>query len=287
MRKFFLLSGLAGLSCLLIGCTWKLTGNDQKGFSPCPKIIPEDMSCIPGGPFIRGSDSVIWKDENPAMKIVVSTFLIDKFEVSVEKFTLCYHSKKCTFAQSNYVHMRKKKFPQLKVSWFQAQVFCTAHEKRLPTEAEFEKASRGPNGEIYSWGNKTADCSLAVIKDAQGRKGCVGGFIHNTGTVDRIGSRPAGRYGLFDMTGNAHEWVSDWFHPDYIKCGKACNARDPKGPCDGKKICPGFKLKSVKGGSWYWNADWARAAKRRAWQPDNKPPHHFGFRCAKSVDTMP
>ena len=282
--RVFILCCLAIVQSLVVfSCNQFLLHSESNGYEPCPAELPAEMGCVPGGFFIRGSDGTKWPDEKPAMQIELSTFLIDKYEVRVKDYNECVQAKKCTPAISNYTHMRKADFPQLKVSWYQAQAYCSFKGKRLPSEAEFEKASRGPDGEIYPWGNETADCHLAVIKDAQGKKGCVGGYIHNTGTVDVVGSRPVGRYGLFDLSGNAHEWVSDWYHPDYLKCGVDCNKKDPQGPCAGQPICPAHPLKSVKGGSWYWDADWARAAKRRAWQPNNSPPHHFGFRCARYV----
>ncbi|MCB1174284.1 MAG: SUMF1/EgtB/PvdO family nonheme iron enzyme [Leptospiraceae bacterium] len=283
MKKLIIILFLSTAAITCAGCGIADALQTGSGYKPCPADLPTDMACVPGGFFWRGSNDSQWKDERPAMQIELSTFLIDKYEVTVRKYQECVKSGACQLVQSNYLHMRKPDFPQLKANWFQARDYCKAQGKRLPTEAEFEKASRGPDGELYSWGNQAADCSLAVIKDKRGKRGCVGGFIHDTGTVANVGSRPAGRYGLFDMTGNAHEWVADWYHPDYQKCGVDCNGRDPQGPCAGRDTCPGFGHKVIKGGSWYWDADWARAAKRRDWQPSNEPPHHFGFRCAKSL----
>lgn len=252
----------------------------QKMEKGCPLAhTNSEMSCIPEGFFLYGSDNSQYKDERPAQKVWLSAFFIDKYEVSVSQYKKCVKAKKCKNVTSNYTHMRKEAYPQLKVSWYDARDYCQFMDKRLPTEAEFEKASRGPDGEIYSWGNEKATCKNAVIFSGKGR-GCTDQF-QKTGSVANVGSKGAYRYGLYDMTGNAHEWVNDWYAPNRKKCGVDCLGKNPQGPCSHKDSCPENPQKVVKGGSWYWNADWARAAKRRAYIPLNKPPHHFGFRCAK------
>ncbi|HBS05546.1 MAG TPA: sulfatase [Leptospiraceae bacterium] len=257
----------------------------EDGFSECPEDIPADMACIPGGSFIYGSDNPEWKDEHPKAKVEVSTFLIDRREVTTAEYQKCTKAGACKKVISNYLHMRDAEMPQVKVSWYDARKYCQWKNKRLPTEAEFEKASRGPDGNIYPWGDAKATCELAVIKE-NGIRGCSPDH-QPTGGPEKPGTRPAGIYGLYDMAGNVHEWVSDWYEPVRQKCGQNCLGKDPQGPCSGKDQCSGYSEKVVKGGSWYWDWDWARAAKRRAYRPDNSPPHHFGFRCARSVSSEP
>lgn len=260
-----------------------MAGNPENGVQNCPAKIPEKMACVPGGKFIMGSDSTKWKDENPQREIFVSTFLMDKYEVSTAEYQKCVQEKKCDFVQSNYRQMRGLNQPQLKANWFQAAAYCRAQGKRLPTEAEFEKAMRGPSGDLYPWGKEKPTCQNAVIMEGNYR-GCTKVmYYHNSGSTQDVGSRPPGRYGLYDLAGNAQEWVSDWYEPDYRKCGQFCSGKNPQGPCDGKSPCPGYKEKVVKGGSWYWGWEWARGPKRRAYPPQNDPPHHFGFRCVKDV----
>ncbi|MCB1138149.1 MAG: SUMF1/EgtB/PvdO family nonheme iron enzyme [Leptospiraceae bacterium] len=253
----------------------------EGGFTECPKNIPADMSCIPGGEFVYGSDDPHWRDEHPATAVEVSTFLIEKTEVTTAAYQECVKAGACKKAISNYLHMRAQDMPQVKVSWYDARDYCAWKGRRLPTEAEFEKASRGTEGNIYPWGNQKATCELAVIKE-NGIRGCTADH-QPTGSPKVPATRPAGIYGLFDMSGNVHEWVQDWYAADRSKCGVDCLGKDPAGPCGGKSPCKGYSEKVVKGGSWYWDADWARAAKRRAYRPDNNPPHHFGFRCAASI----
>ncbi|RME93260.1 MAG: formylglycine-generating enzyme family protein [Candidatus Hydrogenedentota bacterium] len=245
------------------------------------------MSCIPGGTFIRGSNLLVKKldtgklvrDEAPPAKIYVSAFLMDKKEVSLKEFQECQKAGKCRkSARPNYLWARRNpNGPMLGVSWYDAQDYCHYRGKRLPTEAEWEKAARGPNGDMYPWGNEKPTCKLAIIKE-NGKRGCGTGITHD------VGARGPFRYGLYDMAGNAHEWVADWYSESYEKCGKACFKKNPKGPCDGKEPCPGYHEKVVKGGSWYWEWDKARASWRRPHDPHNSPRyHHFGFRCAKDI----
>jgi len=237
--------------------------------------VPAEMACVSGGVFIRGDDSGP-KNERPQATVFVNTFLIDKYEVTAFDYNACVKVKKCARARTNYRGFSRPRQPKLGVSWFQARAYCRAQGKRLPTEAEWEKAARGPKGERYPWGNQKATCSLAVIKDRP-KNGC------GTKKTFAVASRPAGRYGLYDMAGNAWEWVADWYAKSYQLCGAACMGPDPKGPCAGADRCKGYTKKIVKGGSWYWPAGDARGARRRPHRPSNKPYHHFGFRCAKNA----
>lgn len=282
---------------LTTSCSTRELSSEGKD-TGCPDLVPSGMSCIPGGEYILGSDFRDWKKENwdlygfPIHRVELSPFLIDQKEVTTGEYQACVRSGKCTNQRSNYLHMRGENQPQLKITWFQARDYCQAMGKRLPTEAEFEAASRGPDGETFPWGNEPATCERAIIKDKTGRgcKGHPGPGFHETPAIRKetgstwdVGSRTSGRYGLYDMSGNAQEWVSDWFAPDLEKCGTGCTGKDPKGPCDGADHCPGFDEKIVKGGSWYWGPVAAMAASRRPHFPANKPIHHFGFRCAKSL----
>ena len=252
----------------------------------CSETIP-GMQCIPAGEFIRGSDSHE-ADEKPQSKIYISEFYMDQTEVTNEDFQKCLDAGKCRdclkTGKCDYIGPRYgrpylgAKQPVVGVSWYTAREYCQWLDKRLPTEAEWEKAARGPHGNIYPWGNETANCKNSVIQE-NGIKGC-GTAKHKP--TSNIATRPAGIYGLYDMAGNSWEWVNDWYSP-YQECGKACQGKDPLGPCGNKDNCPGFSKKVLKGGSWWWDASYARGSKRRAHFPKNFPEyHHFGFRCAKS-----
>ncbi len=247
----------------------------------------KNMSCIPAGEFIRGSN-IHEKDELPETKIYLSEFYLDIYEVTNEDFANCTSAGKCRECLKNktcnYIGPRygkpylNPKQPITGVSWFTAKEYCEFMGKRLPTESEFEKASRGESGEIYPWGNEIANCKLAVIEENK-KKGC--GNSIDLPTSD-VASKPIGRYGLYDIAGNSWEWTSDWYIP-FDKCGEECFGKDPKGICSGKNKCEQSFKKVLKGGSWYWDKNYARGSKRRAHNPENYPEyHHFGFRCAKS-----
>ncbi|MBV6493703.1 MAG: Serine/threonine-protein kinase pkn1 [Turneriella sp.] len=273
--------------------------NACKQVKPCAKEIP-GMACIPAGEFIRGSNNYL-DDEKPEEKIYISEFYIDKTEVTNKDFNECLAQGKCQECMKNgncnYIGPRygwrykRDNQPVSGVSWFTAKEYCEFRGKRLPTEAEWEKAARGPNGNIYPWGNEMATCKNAIIQEGEGDKlikGCVGKHLEPVWHMPTAGvaSRPAGIYGLYDMAGNVHEWVQDWYTESYAVCGDACRGKDPKGPCNGADKCAGFTKRSVRGGSWWWSAEHARGSKRRANVPGNMPSvdyHHFGFRCAKSL----
>lgn len=237
--------------------------------------VPADMACIPGGPFLRGSDRGP-RDERPAATVEVDAFLMDLREVTVADYQACVAAKACAKAGPNYRGFSDADQPITGVSWFNAVEFCTFKGKRLPTEAEWEKAARGTDGRRYPWGDEPATCARAVIKEGE-PNGC------GRGKVWPVGSRPAGVHGLFDMAGNSWEWVADWYSKSYAACGAGCSGKNPKGPCGGAATCAGATERVVRGGSWYWEAPYATTTKRRSHLPGNRPFHHFGFRCARDA----
>jgi formylglycine-generating enzyme required for sulfatase activity len=243
------------------------------------------MRCIPGGVFLRGSERVALQedtqkrvqDEAPVMSIEISTFLMDTYEVTWSDYQVCVQAGQCAKAGPNYRGYSNPRQPMVGANWFHARDYCRFRGKRLPTESEWEKAARGVAGELYPWGNEPATCERAIIQE-QGQKGC------GTGITWDVASRPVGRYGLYDMAGNSWEWTADWYSPDYARCGADCAGRDPQGPCGGRDECPDHRMRVVRGGSWWWDAAYALGSNRRPHFPANKPFHHYGFRCARSVE---
>ena len=201
---------------------------------------------------------------------------MDITEVTAGDYRACVTAGKCKRAGPRYKGFSKKQQPIVGVSWYDARDFCAWKGKRLPTEAEWEKAARGPDGERYPWGNEKPSCKRTVYK-AAATNGC------GRGTTWPVKSRPVGRYGLYDMAGNAWEWVADWYAPNYAACGAQCQGSNPRGPCDGKAPCKGYTTKVVRGGSWWWNWRYVSSTWRRYHRPENRPFHHFGFRCASDV----
>jgi len=269
-----------------------------KAASACDSPIP-GMACIPAGDFIRGSNDYE-EDEKPQEKVYVSQFYMDITEVTNKEFNKCTAQGKCqSCLKSKLCHKIGPSYgkdylgpdqPAMGIPWYSAREYCEFVGKRLPTEAEWEKAARGPDGNIFPWGNEPATCERAIIETGEhdkGIKGCHAKRMlpHRLMHSRPVKSRAPGAYGLYDMAGNAHEWVQDWYTPSYAACGEKCRGRDPKGPCDGADNCPGYTNKLVRGGSWWWTAPYARGSKRRPNFPHMSPwenYHHFGFRCAKS-----
>lgn len=145
--------------------------------------------------------------------------------------------------------------PQVCVTWYEAQAYAHWRDGRLPTEAEWEYAARGPESNIYPWGNDW-DASKANVVDSEG--------------LAPVGSYPEGTswVGAHDMSGNAMEWVQDWLDTIYYQAGDMV---DPQGPERG-----GVKVE--KGGWWGSHPFVARAAYRHFEDPPGYQDHHIGFR---------
>ncbi|MDP6944400.1 MAG: SUMF1/EgtB/PvdO family nonheme iron enzyme, partial [Myxococcota bacterium] len=204
-------------------------------------------------------------------------------------YQACVKARKCPRSKPAYNDYDRPNQPMVGLSWYQANTYCKAVGKHLPTDAEWEKAARGPDGELYPWGDEEPTCERAVLMDATGRS-CGVRKARPKGHKGRtlvVKSRPAGRYGLYDMIGNAEEWTADWYTRDWASCGEDCAGSDPKGPCPDtppEARCKRHRKKSVRGGSWYWPKACATSWTRRPHFPKNDPYHHFGFRCAASVE---
>ena len=248
-------------------------------FAPCPASPPAEMVCIPGAAFARGDDAD--PHASPRATVRVSTFLLDVHEVTQAAWAECVAARQCR----RLVHFPGyggRDQPAVGMRWEEAAAFCERRGARLPTEAEWERAASGPDGTRYPWGDEPGSgCERAIVRTRQGR-GC------GTGTTWPVMSRPADRFGLFDMAGNVWEWVQDAYSECYRgcarECGEACEGTDPRGPCAGAADCPEARgLRVVRGGSWWHDLDRASTRERRGVPALNPNPHRFGFRCARSL----
>jgi formylglycine-generating enzyme required for sulfatase activity len=219
----------------------------------------EEMALIPAGPFLMGGD---FDEERPRHRVTLDAFWIDRFEVTnaryVEYLRTTGAAEPRYWNKSERFHSGEKfpRHPVVGISWSEAKAFCGWKGKRLPTEAEWEKAARGGReGLAFPWGDSPD--STRANYDGQA-------------TVP-VGSFPANDYGLFDMSGNVWEWVADWFDAHYYETGTEAN---PAGPDLGKE-------KVLRGGSYVDGIGPNRVAHRH-WHPPATQLKWLGVRCAKT-----
>jgi len=225
---------------------------------------------VPAGPFVRGStpdDPRAFDDEHPQRVIEVDIFRIALTETTNREFAGCVAAGACRAPQSDgssthsryYGTAEYAEFPVVNVTWKDAADFCGWAGGRLPTEAEWEKAARGPDGAAYPWGNTAPSCALANYN------ACVG-------DTTMVGAYPsgAGPYGALDMAGNVWEWVADWYSSDYYAVAPDAN---PPGPSSGEGH-------AFRGGAWDDEAGLLRAAYRDAYLDPSFDLAYVGFRCA-------
>jgi formylglycine-generating enzyme required for sulfatase activity len=264
------------------------------------------MVHISGGKFFMGSDDIDADvDERPAHQVTLSPYCIDMYEVTTSEYKACSDIGECKRAafEVDWKDIRpieRKVFspvcngnrtdradhPINCVDWDMASGYCSWAHKRLPTEAEWEFAARGPDGRRYPWGDDPPDstrmnaCGKECI--AWGVKNGIDMSVRGQGmyaeddgfaTTAPVGSFPRGksRYGLFDVVGNVWEWTGDW-EGKYT----ATAAADPKGPATGER-------RVVRGGAFNGLLpSWVRPSQRYSDFPKTHS-HAYGFRCAQSL----
>jgi len=223
------------------------------------------MVLVPAGEFTMGSATGD-ADERPAHQVYLDSFLIDRYEVTVEQYA-AFLQETGTSSPSDWRMMNQlsnKKRPVSNVDWADAAAYCKWAGKRLPTEAEWEKAARGTDGRLYPWGNEPPTPRHANYGQAGSG---------NNGALAPVGSFEEGKspYGVYDMAGNVWEWVSDWYSQDYYKTGPL---RNPTGP-------PKGDYKVIRGGSWGSSPKDLRSTDRESRLPSFGG-LGTGFRCAKT-----
>ena len=240
----------------------KADGSAGEAFPTDPRDVP--MALVPAGEFMMGS--TLKPDEKPVHRVYLNAFSMDKYHVTVGQYAK-YLEATGAEAPPEWEIMnepRHQKRPVVNVSWSDAATYCKWAGKRLPTEAEWEKAARGTDGRLYPWGNEPPTRLHANF----GKKEWAYHMALVPVGMFEMGKSP---YGIYDMAGNAWEWVNDWYDHDYYKKSPMKN---PQGPTTGKS-------KVVRGGNWLYVQDFLRSSFRFNADPSGRQ-FGYGFRCAKT-----
>ena len=254
-----------------------------------PSVTNAEMVLVPAGQFLMGSlpgDAPSMTQEHPQHKVRLPAFWIDKTEVTQEEYNKFVdymrrtgdHSRCFSGEPANKDHTPSRhwwhdvmwygpKHPAIGVDWYDAYAYAAWAGKRLPTEAEWEKAARGTDGRKYPWGNEWDNSRCNSLSTDQYR------------LVD-VDSYPDGRspYGCLDMAGNVRELCADWYGDSYYQSSPVDN---PTGPASGVVDGQGREVRVLEGGSWGDSPYQCRVAYRWFCGPGDRWTCN-GFRCAKS-----
>ena len=243
-----------------------------------------NMVRVPEGPFTMGfvidnDQSLGDTDEEPVHEVTLDTFWIDKYEVTSAEFAgfLNAHpddseryielGSAVTIEKHNGQYQPRPgldRLPANRISWYGADAYCRWQGKRLPTEAEWEKAARGTDQRMFPWGNEWPTNDRVTFRRKFAQK--------KFAVMEPVDGLPEGKspYGAHHMAGNVWEWVADWYAGDYYGESPLGN---PQGPESGIS-------KTLRGGNWYYKAYYMRSTYRF-----NERPEVFkvwqGFRCAR------
>jgi formylglycine-generating enzyme required for sulfatase activity len=264
-------------------------------------VIPRDMVYIGQGPSIMGLDkedpqelanartryhkrnrtqASTLNDESPAHMVFLDSYLIDKYEVSNKDYgDFIKANGHGSPAYWDDPRLNRPNQPVVGVSWYDARAYCEYRGKRLPTEAEWEKAARGPNGNLYPWGDDFDPAKANYGKNYDGTK--------------PVDSYPDGvsYYGLHNMAGNVFEWVLDWYDPRfYSRLEPMVNPTGPEKPVwiggtgTYVDLLTLGEKRVIRGGSWVAPEGSVRSTHRFWNHPlNNSYGVGLGFRCAKTA----
>lgn len=245
---------------------WKCAGVLVLLWAGCQKSpadsagpVPGDLVEIEGGSFEMGCD-ICDADEGPVHSVTLTSFVIDAYEVTVSQYAECVGEGECEAASfaADWSEADADR-PVTGVGYNDATVYCAWRGLVLPTEARWEYAARGAEGHTYPWGEDSGDCTVAATRS------CFG--------IEAVGSHPEGAtsLGVHDLSGNAWEWVGDWYSTDYYAVSETI---DPQG-----SQSPG--LRTVRGIELLSDPTVLRASNREYAIPDGRSAN-VGFRCAGS-----
>lgn len=231
----------------------------DQGLTPLPGMV-----LIPAGEFLMGMEDGL-PDARPLHRLYLSAYWIDQLGVTNGQYRACVDGGSCLPPKVRvaFDDPQLEQRPVTDVTWMQARTYCQWGGKRLPTEAEWEKAARGTDGRRYPWGNsdEVIQKSRAALTDGKA----------STNGVEPVGMPPAARspYGVSGMIGLVSEWVKDWYAEDFYRISPS---RDPQGPLRGT-----FRV--LRGGSWMERPLELRAG-YRGWDEMTYWGPTLGFRCA-------
>ena len=263
------------LTVLLLTLLSTLAACDSPAATPTPTAQPTipaqmvsdvdgvTMVYVPAGEFIMGSDDpAADEDERPAHTVYLDAYWIDQTEMTNARYGRCVAAGACrpiVYPRQGMAELPDH--PAQGVTWLEADAYCRWAGRRLPTEAEWEKAARGTDGRLYPWGNELPASPMS-------------NYDFLVGDVTEIGSYPdaASPYGLLDMAGNVWEWTADWYGEDYYQESPREN---PAGPDSGI-------LRVLRGGAWN-NPGAVVRATNRFWAFPGRNDFD-GFRCALTAE---
>jgi formylglycine-generating enzyme required for sulfatase activity len=254
-----------------------------------PTAAPADMLLVPGGPFTMGANEGGEEDEHPAHTVTVDAFYLDRTEVTNAAWSECVAARVCR-PKSDAVRTKHPDFdgpkqPVSGISWDDATAYCAWKGKRLPREAEFEKAARDTDDRRYAWGNDPPSHERTVF---------------SSGRPEDVGTHPSGRgpYGHDDLAGNVWEWMQDEYDPYAYRRAGAASGRP--GTCaeittaqdelrrtgqqgfTGTNPIPTECEHSIRGGAYNYDPHGLRVT-NRVHHPGRFRIPMLGLRCASNV----
>ena len=270
---------MMGLVCLGAAEPQLLSGGQavssveaSRGVDGAPMVL------IPAGPFTMGSHDG-FPNERPEHTVTLDAYYIDRYEVTLSLYRKFLeegkHESPSTWDDEAAMTVGDR--PAIGIKWESAATYCRWAGKRLPTEAEWEKAARGTDGRRYPWGEMQPFVDIANynrgmwVSEAITLVAVTSGL---EGMSVRHGLKEGGKspFGISHMAGNAAEWVADWYERDYYQKG---SVKNPRGPATGEK-------RVLRGGSWADLPSALRVTARFSAEPDFED-RTVGFRCAMDV----
>jgi formylglycine-generating enzyme required for sulfatase activity len=258
-----------GFTCVALVCregdlSDATPGPADAAAADAPAVPEAPMVAIPMGSFLRGcnfvGDPSCAIDAIPQATITLSAYQIDVHEVTQAAYAVCVDAGHCVPPAARFEPGTHPDAPVTDVSWEQADAYCRDLGKRLPSEAEWERAARGEDGRTYPWGESVPECARVVFT------GCATAPLD---VATRVGD--ASPFGLRDLAGNVAEWVNDRYSPSYYANGSP--DVDPPGPATGAD-------RVIRGGGFDADALGVRTFVRDHAGPGTTRAS-LGFRCAR------